>query len=78
MLLRKQKLYEGIKKPHFNKNFRKQIMIRSRLKNKANKSKNPIDMYKSYKNQMLIVITNQFGKHVNRTSHIKIAIYKKI
>ena len=80
MLLRKQKLYEGIKKPHFNKNFRKQIMIRSRLKNKANKSKNPIDIakFKRERNQMLIVIKNQFGKHVNRTSHIKIAIYKKI
>ena len=31
---------------HATKNFQKQIMIRSRLKNKANKSKNPSHIVK--------------------------------
>ena len=32
--------------PHFNRNLQKQIMLRSRLKNKTNNSKNPIDIVK--------------------------------
>ena len=40
---KKTKSLRGDQKPYFNKNLRKQIMIRSRLKNKANKSNNPID-----------------------------------
>ena len=43
---KKTKILRGNQKPHFNKNFRKQIMIKSRLKNKANKSKNPSDIFK--------------------------------
>ena len=35
----KAKFWRGNQKTHFNKNLREQIMIRSRLKNKANKSK---------------------------------------
>ena len=34
----------GNQKSHFNKNLRKQIMIKSRLKKKVNKSKNPSDI----------------------------------
>ena len=33
-------------KLHFNKNLREQIMIKSRLKNNSNKSKNPSDIVK--------------------------------
>ena len=65
-------------------------MIRSRLKTKANKSKNTSDIAKFerqrnlvaamnklpccsvLRNLVLIVIPNQFGKHVNRTFQIKI------
>ena len=43
---KKTKNLRGNQKPHFNKNLRKQIMIKSCLKNKANKSKNPSDIVK--------------------------------
>ena len=43
---KKTKILQGNQKPHFNKNLRKQIMIPSCLKNKANNSKNPIDIVK--------------------------------
>ena len=43
---KKAKNLRGNQKPHFNKNLRKQIMIRLSLKNKANKSKNPSDIVK--------------------------------
>ena len=42
---KKTKTLQGNQKIHFNKNVRRQIMIRSRLKNKANKSKNSGDIY---------------------------------
>ena len=41
---KKKKTLRG-KKLHFNKNVRRQIMIRSCLENKANKSKNSGDIY---------------------------------
>ena len=40
------KVLRGNQKPRFNKNLQKQIMIRSRLKNKENKSKNPSHIVK--------------------------------
>ena len=40
------KILRGNQKPHFNKNLRKQIMIRSCLKNKANKPENPSNIVK--------------------------------
>ena len=43
---KKTKNLRGNQKPHFNKNIQKKIMIRSDLKNKANKSKNPSDIVK--------------------------------
>ena len=43
---KKTKNLRGNQKPRFNKNLRKQIMIRLSLKNKANKSKNPSDIVK--------------------------------
>ena len=42
----KKKKLGGIQKPHFNENLRKQIMIISCLKNKANKLKHPSDIVK--------------------------------
>ena len=39
-------ILRGSQKPHFNKNLRKQIMIRSCLKNKANKPENPSNIVK--------------------------------
>ena len=41
MLLKKEM---GNNKPHINKELRKAIMRRSRLKNKANKTKKPTDI----------------------------------
>ena len=43
---KKTNILQGNQKPHFNKNLQKQIMITSCLKNKANNSKNPIDIVK--------------------------------
>ena len=43
---KKTKNLRGNQKPHFNKNLRKEIMIRSCIKNKANKSENPSDIVK--------------------------------
>ena len=43
---KKTNIVRGNQKPHFNKNIRKQIMIRSRLQNKVNKSKNPREIVK--------------------------------
>ena len=54
MLPRRHKFYERIKKTHFNKNLRKQMMTKSRLKNKANKSKNPSDIVKFKRQQNLV------------------------
>ena len=36
---KKTKILRGNRKPHFDKNLRKQVMTRSRLKNKVNRSK---------------------------------------
>ena len=43
---KKTQFLRGNKKAHFNKSLWKEMMIRSRLKNKANKSKNSIDIVK--------------------------------
>ena len=47
---RKAKLMRGNNKAHMNKALRKEIMHRSKLRNIANKTKNPID-YENYKKQ---------------------------
>ena len=39
----RKKVLRGNEKPHMNKNLRWAIMERSKLKNKANKTKNPLD-----------------------------------
>ena len=52
---KKTKILHGNQKSHFNKNLWKQIMITSRLKNKANKSKNPSDIVKfKWQRDMLV------------------------
>ena len=47
---------------HFNKNLRKQKMTRSRLKNKANKLKNPSDIVKFKRQRNLVVNLNKEAK----------------
>ena len=56
---KKTKLFRGNRKPYFNKNLRKQVIIRSRLKNKTNKSKNPSKFVKFKRRQNLVVNLNK-------------------
>ena len=58
----KTKILQGNQKSHFNKNLWKQIMIRSRLKNKASKSKNPIDIAKFKQQRNLVTNLNKQAK----------------
>ena len=55
MPLKRKKLIRGNNKPHMNKMLRQAIMTRSRLKNKANKTKNHLDI-RNYKKQRNIVV----------------------
>ena len=59
---KKIKVLRGNQKLHFNGNLRKQIMIRSRLKNKANKSKNPVDIAKFKRQRNLAANLNKQPK----------------
>ena len=52
---KKKKWLRGNQKPHINKTLRHEIMKRSKLKNKANKTKNPSDI-KNYKKQRNYVV----------------------
>ena len=58
----KTKLLRGNQKPHFNNNLWKLIMSRSGFKNKANKSKNPIDIAKFKRQQNLLANVNKQAK----------------
>ena len=40
---KKKKILRGNEKPHINKNLRQAIMKRSKLENKANKTRTPLD-----------------------------------
>ena len=51
---KKTKILRENKKKHFNKNLHKQMTTRSRLRNKANKSKNLSDIVK-FKRQLNLV-----------------------
>ena len=55
MSRKRKKLIRGNNKPHMNKMLRQAIMTRSRLKNKANKTKNHLDI-RNYKKQRNIVV----------------------
>ena len=59
---KKVKVLRGNHKPHLNKKLRKAIMERSRLKNKANKSKQPTDIASYKKQQNLVVSLNRQSK----------------
>ena len=56
---KKIKIFRGNHKPHYNKNLRKVIMKRSRLKNKANRSKYPINIANNKKQRNLISLNRQ-------------------
>ena len=56
------KALRGNHKPHYNKNIQKAIMERSRLKNRVNKSKQPIDIAFCKKQQNLVVSLNRKSK----------------
>ena len=49
-------------KLHYNKNLRKSIMKRSMLKNKANRSKDPVDIANYKKQHNLVVSSNPQAK----------------
>ena len=56
---KKTEILRGNQTPYFNKKLRKQIMIRSRLQNKANKLKNPIDIVKFKRQRNLVTNLNK-------------------
>ena len=59
---KKVKILRGNHKPHFNKSLRKAIMKRSRLKNKANRSKDPVDIANYKRQRNLVVFLNSHAK----------------
>ena len=59
---KKRKWVRGNHKPHINKELRKAIMKRSRLKNKANKTKKPIDISNFKKQRNYVVNLNKQAK----------------
>ena len=56
---KKTKIFRGNQKPHIDKKLRIEIMKRSRLKNIANKSQNPIDKSNYKKQRNLVVRLNR-------------------
>ena len=56
---KKTKILRENQKSHFNKKLCKQMMTRSRLKNKANKSKNPSDIVKFKRQRNLVANLNK-------------------
>ena len=59
---KKRKWVRGNHKPQINKELRKAIMKRSRLKNKANKTKKPIDISNFKKQRNYVVNLNKQAK----------------
>ena len=59
---KKTNILQGNQKPYFNKNLRKQIMITSRLKHKANNSKNPSGIVKFKWQRDMLVNLNKYAK----------------
>ena len=55
---KKTKLFLGSQKPHVNKVLRSAIMKRSRLKNKANKTRKAVDIFNYKKQRNLVVKIN--------------------
>ena len=59
---KKKKCFRGNNKPHANKILRKTIMKRSKLKNKANKTKLPVDINNYRKQRNYVVNLNKSAK----------------
>ena len=59
---KKVKIIRGNHKPHYNKNLRKAFIKRSRLKNKTNRSKDPVDIANYKKQRNLVVSLNRQAK----------------
>ena len=59
---KKKKVLQGSEKPHMNKNFRQVIMKRSKLKNKANKTKNLFDIMNCKKQRNDMTKLNKTAK----------------
>ena len=57
------KMLKGNHKPHYYKNLKKAIMKRSRLKNKAKRTKAPIDIVNYKKQRNLVVSLNRQAKY---------------
>ena len=60
---KKVKIFRGNHKPHYYKNLRKAIMKRSRLKNKAKRTKAPTDIVNYKKQRNLVVSLNREAKY---------------
>lgn len=66
----KTKFLRGNNQPHITKELRKAIMLRSKLKNKANRSKDPEDMTRLFRN--LVVNMNRHSrKSVNDSMPVR-------
>ena len=59
---KKKKVLRGNEKPHMNNNLRRAIMKRSKLKNKANKTKNPLDIVNYKKQRNYVTKLNKTAK----------------
>ena len=60
---KKVKILRGNHKPHYYKNLRKAIIKRSRLKNKAKRTRSPIDIVNYKKQRNLVVSLNRQAKY---------------
>ena len=60
--LKKKKVLRGNEKPHMNKNLRRAIMKRSKLKNKANKTKHSLDIMNYKKQHNYVTKLNKTAK----------------
>ena len=68
---KKVKIIRGNHKPHYNKNLRKAFIKRSRLKNKTNRSKDPVDIA-NYKKQRNLVVSLNVKQSLNVSMKIQI------
>ena len=59
---KKKKVLRGNEKPHMNKYLRRAIMKRSKLKNKANKTKHPLDIVNYKKQRNYVTKLNKTAK----------------
>ena len=59
---KKVDILRGNHKAHYYKNLRKAIIKRSRLKNKANRSNDPVDIANDKKQRNLVVSLNRQAK----------------